>query len=130
MTTMAHAEVEIATGEIRYACAGHPPPLVIPLEGEPRYLWEGRSGPLGIEMRSRPDERDRLGPGDTLLLYTDGLIERKGESLAVGLERLLAAAGAAGAEELQLLVDGILTKMLAGHPQEDDVCLIAGRIER
>jgi serine/threonine-protein kinase RsbW len=129
MTTMAYAELEVATGELRYACAGHPPPLAVSAGGEPRFLWGGRSGPLGIDMRPRPEEGDRLEPGDTLVLYTDGLIERKGESLAVGLERLSSSAGAASGHGLQQLVDRVLSAMLAGHPQEDDVCVIAGRLE-
>ena len=78
MTTMAYAELEIASGELCYACAGHPPPLAVSGAGEPRFLWGGRSGPLGIDAQSRPEERDRLARDDTLVLYTDGLIERKG----------------------------------------------------
>jgi serine/threonine-protein kinase RsbW len=129
MTTMAYAELDIATGDLRYACAGHPPPLSISADGKPRFLWGGRSGPLGIDMPSRPEEHDRLEPGATLVLYTDGLIERKGESLAVGLERLGEAARAASGDGLQPLVDRMLSAMLAGHPQEDDVCVIAGCLE-
>ena len=129
MTTMAYAELDVATGDLRYACAGHPPPLSISADGEPRFLWGGRSGPLGIDMRTRSEEEDRLEPGATLFLYTDGLIERKGESLAVGLERLGAAARASSGDGLQLLLDRMLSAMLAGHPQEDDVCVIAGCLE-
>jgi serine/threonine-protein kinase RsbW len=129
MTTMAYAELDIGTGELCYACAGHPPPLVVSAEGEPQLLWGGRSGPLGMDMQSRPEEQDRLERGATLILYTDGLIERKGESLAVGLERLSDAARASSGDGLQPLVDRILSAMLAGHPQEDDVCVIAGCLE-
>jgi serine/threonine-protein kinase RsbW len=129
MTTMAYAELDVASGELRYACAGHPPPLVVSADGEPRLLWGGRSGPLGIDMHSRPEEHDRLERGATLVLYTDGLIERKGESLAIGLERLGDAARASSGDGLQPLVDRMLSAMLAGHPQEDDVCVIAGCLE-
>ena len=125
LTTMAYAELDVASGDLCYVCAGHPPPLALTVDGEPRFLWEGRSGPLGIDVISRPEEHDRLEPGETLLLYTDGLIERKGESLAVGLERLGDAAQASSGDGLQLLVDRTLLAMLAGHPQEDDVCVIA-----
>jgi serine/threonine-protein kinase RsbW len=125
LTTMAYAELDVVSGELRYACAGHPPPLAVSVDGEPRFLWEGRSGPLGIEVDSRPEQHDRIEPGGTLLLYTDGLIERKGESLAVGLDRLGDAVQASSGDGLQLLVDRTLLAMLAGHPQEDDVCVIA-----
>jgi serine/threonine-protein kinase RsbW len=130
MTTMAYGELDVSSGEISYACAGHPPPLVVSSDGVPRFLWGGRSGPLGIDVPSRDEERDRLDHGDTLVLYTDGLIERKGESLSVGLERLSDAARAASGDGLQSLVDRLLAAMLAGHPQEDDVCVIAGTLER
>ena len=129
MTTMAYAELDVTSGDLTYACAGHPPPLTVSADHEPRFLWGGRSGPLGIDTGSRPEQGDRLERGGTLLLYTDGLIERKGESLAVGLERLSAAAQASAGEGLQSLVDRTLAAMLAGHPQEDDVCVIAGCIE-
>src|SRR5262249_54768315 len=69
MTTTAYAELDVPSGHLRYACAGHPPPLVVTADGEPRFLWGGRSGPLGIDMRTRPEEEDRLAPGDTLVLY-------------------------------------------------------------
>ena len=127
MTTMAYAELDVASGELRYACAGHPPPLAISAAGEPRLLWGGRSGPLGADIRSRLDESDRLEPGGTLVLYTDGLIERKGESLAVGLDRLQDAARSSHRNGLESLLDELLSTMLTGHPQEDDVCAIACR---
>ena len=78
-------------------------------------------------MRSRPDESDRLDPGGMLVLYTDGLIERKGESLAVGLDRLQDAARNSHGNGLHTLLDELLSTMLTGHPQEDDVCAIACR---
>ena len=127
MTTMAYAELDVASGGLRYACAGHPPPLVISAAGEPRLLWGGRSGPLGADIRSRLDESDRLEPGETLVLYTDGLIERKRESLAVGLDRLQDAARSSHRNGLESLLDELLSTMLTGHPQEDDVCAIACR---
>jgi len=129
MTTMAYGELDLASGELSYACAGHPPPLVVSGDGGNRFLWGGRSGPLGIDVPSRAEERDRLERGDALVLYTDGLIERKGESLTVGLDRLSVAAHSASGDGLQSLVDRLLAAMLAGHPQEDDVCVIAGWLE-
>ena len=87
MTTMAYAELDVASGALRYACAGHPPPLAISAAGEPRLLWGGRSGPLGADIRSRLDESERLEPGGTLVLYTDGLrSSARAKALAVGLD--------------------------------------------
>jgi serine/threonine-protein kinase RsbW len=125
MTTMAYGELDLDSGELVYACAGHPPPLLIASDGEPSFLWGGRSAPLGIDLRSRPEEHHRVERGATILLYTDGLIERKGESLGVGLERLSAAGQEASGDGVQPLVDRVLSAMLTGYPQEDDVCVIA-----
>jgi serine/threonine-protein kinase RsbW len=129
MTTLAYLELDPPEREVCYACAGHPPPLVISEDGSPRFLWGGRSGPLGVETQvPRIEDRDRLAPGDTVVLYTDGLIERKGQSLADGLDRLSAAARETNGEGLRHFIDGLLTRMLSGHPQEDDVCVIAARL--
>lgn len=129
MTTLAYLELDPPECNVCYACAGHPPPLVISESGSPRLLWGGRSGPLGVEMPvPRVEVRDRLVPGDTIVLYTDGLIERKGRSLADGLDRLTEAVRGANGEGLRHFLDGLLSRMLSGHPQEDDVCVIAARL--
>ena len=129
MTTIACVELDSETGSFRYACAGHPPPLIAQAEGGARLLWEGRSGPLGIgEAAPRQAAEDQLAPGDTIVLYTDGLVERKGESLAAALDRLVASADAAAGESLHRFLDRILAEMLSGHPQEDDLCVIAARL--
>lgn len=47
MATLAYAELALDTGQLRYACAGHPPPLLLSPDTAPSFLWEGRSGPLG-----------------------------------------------------------------------------------
>ena len=74
----------------RVLSAGHPLPVLV-RDGEATEL--GRSGPLlgALEGADWPAEEFVLGPGDRLVLYTDGLIERRGESIDRGLERLLAA---------------------------------------
>jgi len=128
MTTLAYLELDTASGGIRYACAGHPPPLVVPAAGEPRLLTNGRSRPLGVDHPApREQGEDRLAAGDTIVLYTDGLVERKGENLALAIDRLAETAGKAAGEPMPGFLDRILREMLSGHPQEDDVCVIAGR---
>ena len=122
--TIACVELEAATGRLRYACAGHPPPLVVSPDGRTRFLWEGRSAPLGSMLgETREDAVEALAEGETLVMYTDGLVERRDDSLDAGFERLARAA------RLQLgtsaaLADDIGTAMLEGYSQADDVCIL------
>jgi serine/threonine-protein kinase RsbW len=121
--TLAFAELA-ADGRLRYACAGHPPPLVVAPDGATRFLWDGRSAPLGSVLGTqRSDAVDRLAEGETLVLYTDGLVERRAETFDVGLARLAAAARlewSAGPG----LADDIGNALLLGSAQEDDVCVL------
>jgi serine phosphatase RsbU (regulator of sigma subunit) len=89
MATGAYLLLDPATGSLRYSVAGHPPPLVIQPDGTSSFLRSGRGPLLGaFPQGTYPQARTRLAPGDTLLLYTDGLIERRGEDLDTGFARL------------------------------------------
>jgi anti-sigma regulatory factor (Ser/Thr protein kinase) len=129
MATVAYVELEPATGAARYACAGHPPPLVVGADGSTRFLWEGRSTPLGSHLGSvRVDAADVLRPGDTVVLYTDGLVERRTESLEAGLRRLDRVARGAHALPVADLVEHLLDTLLVDTPHEDDACVLALRL--
>ena len=93
VSTVASAELELSSGVLRYACAGHLPPLVLDRSGHARFLEHGRSVPLAVMERGGRDEASIvLEAGDTVVLYTDGLVERRDESLDDGLERMRKAA--------------------------------------
>ena len=129
MTTLICAELGLETGRLRYACAGHPPPVILPPEGEPAFPWEGRSPPLDIgdgTQEPRPEAELTLAPGSTVLLYTDGLIERRRESLDAGMDRLLAATAAHRDAGLAGLL-ATLVRELRDPEHVDDVCLLAAR---
>ncbi|MCK8676481.1 PP2C family protein-serine/threonine phosphatase [Streptomyces lichenis] len=112
---------------LRYAQAGHPPPLVITPEGDTEFLEEGCSMMLGItDLSSRPSAATTLVPGSTVLLYTDGLIERRGESIDHGLTRLRQHAAALVRQPLEEVCDELLTGLAADHT--DDVALLALRL--
>ncbi|MFC8201634.1 SpoIIE family protein phosphatase [Streptomyces sp. NPDC057298] len=89
MATAAYLLFHRPTRTLTYVKAGHPPPLVIHPDGSSRYL----DGPISPPAGPVPEARFRLGeitlaPGEAVLLYTDGLIERRGETLDTGLARL------------------------------------------
>jgi serine phosphatase RsbU (regulator of sigma subunit)/anti-sigma regulatory factor (Ser/Thr protein kinase) len=85
--TVCVAVLDPAEGSLTYCTAGHPPPLLVPAHGEPRYLPVTGAGPLGVGTTFTTGT-DRLGPGDVLLLYTDGIIERPGRDVAVSTVEL------------------------------------------
>jgi anti-sigma regulatory factor (Ser/Thr protein kinase) len=109
--------------ELRYASAGHPPALVIEPDGSTRFLEGGRSVPLGLPFDlPRPQAQERLGPGSILVVYTDGLVERREEPLDRGLERLAEVASRVRAGSLAEISDGLLG--LVADDRHDDVALL------
>lgn len=99
-------------------CAGHPPPVLV-RDGAAHDL-EVRGPLLGASMGTHPAASYDLRTGDRLVLFTDGLVERRGERLDVNLERLAAQAGAATGT-----VDELADELLdAWGVSEDDVALL------
>jgi serine phosphatase RsbU (regulator of sigma subunit) len=113
--------------KFQYAVAGHPPPLLVAEDGDTRLLTDGRSMLLGFDpKRIRPDADEVLPPRSTLVLYTDGLIERRGEDLDRGLARLRQHAAALAREPLEFFCDELISGLAASSV--DDVALIAVRV--
>ncbi|SNS55648.1 anti-anti-sigma factor [Geodermatophilus pulveris] len=128
-STAACLVVDGAAGTVRWARAGHPPPLLVTPDGARLLDGAGSGAVLGVPGRPPYTEGTAdVGPGDTLLLYTDGLVERRGEVLDAGLERVRAAAGRLAADDPAVLTGQLLTEVLADADQIDDVALIAARL--
>lgn len=134
-TTVVCSTLDAATGELTYSSAGHLPALVVGPRGH-RWLLGGRSVPLGIDHDApRTDATDVLAHDEVLLAFTDGLVERRGEVLDEGLERLAAAAtdlvvgGDLATLDLEVLVDSILGRLVPDGAG-DDIALIAQRRPR
>lgn len=129
--TCVFARIEGAEDDARrfhYTVAGHPPPLLITAEGETEFLEEATNPLLGIlePQTPRSSAVQPLPPGSTLLLYTDGLIERRDESLQQSLERLREHAATWVAEPLERFCDELLTQ--PSESSSDDIALIAVRV--
>ncbi|WP_448626324.1 SpoIIE family protein phosphatase [Geodermatophilus sp. URMC 64] len=117
------------TGEglrLRWANAGHPPPLVLSPDRTVTVLG-GRIGDLmlGVDADAvRAESVADIAPGSTVLLYTDGLIERRGSTIDEGLAHLRACLEELADRPLDELCDELLDRLLQGTPQ-DDVALVA-----
>jgi len=111
---------------LRWSNAGHPPPLLIHPDGHAELLQRPTDLMLGLGIDTdRHDHTQPLHPGATVLLYTDGLVERRGEDLDIGLRRLVEVAQQLAHLPLEQLCDELLHHL--GEDSEDDVALLALR---
>jgi PAS domain S-box-containing protein len=123
------AEFRDGVTRMRWANAGHLPPLVMAPDGSVAELtsWTGDLL-LGVDAATeRRESVVTLERGSTVLLYTDGLIERRDADLDAGLARLRATLAELAGRPLQQLLDALLERLVDGHPQ-DDVALVAVRL--
>jgi serine phosphatase RsbU (regulator of sigma subunit)/anti-sigma regulatory factor (Ser/Thr protein kinase)/PAS domain-containing protein len=120
--------IEPSHARLRMATAGHPPPLLRRPDGRVELLEAARSLPLGGVPDAPYEETTvQLEPGSTLVLYTDGLVERRGESIDVGIDRLVRLVEREPAP-VDELADRIVEELeYAAHT--DDVALVAVRLE-
>ena len=110
--TLALAVLDPASGKLRYTTCGHPPPLVIGIDGAARYLKSTGTGPLGTG--SPPVlATSALVADELVLLYSDGLVERPDRTIDEGMAELVLAAAGAAAEQAQAF---------AADPAAERVC--------
>jgi PAS domain S-box-containing protein len=127
MASILVAEHDARTNGLRFANAGHVPPCIRRLSGETTMVEVVPCTPIGAIEDARYGPTDAtIDPGSVLLLYTDGLVERRHEPLDTSFERLLAELGRAPSD-LGALADHVLAAMLGERANEDDVALIALR---
>ncbi|MGZ6804578.1 MAG: PP2C family protein-serine/threonine phosphatase, partial [Nocardioidaceae bacterium] len=122
---LAQLGVDGAATTLRWSNAGHPPPVLIDPEGRTRLLATAPDLLLGLDdSLPRADNALALAPGSTVVLYTDGLIERRGAPLARGLDWLLEVLRDHHETDVEKLSDHVLTSAGA---VEDDVALLVIR---
>ena len=105
-----------------YASAGHLPPVLRLADGTTTLLPQTRQPPLGFPAHYQRFETP-LPAGATIVLYTDGLVERRGESIDTGLQRLIAACRN-GSPDPEKLCDQLLALLLDEHSNHDDAALL------
>jgi GAF domain-containing protein len=128
LTSLAYAVIDTAAGEVRIVSAGHYPPMIVSRDGRPRLAQTAPQRALGAGGDDRIETVWPLERGDTILLYTDGLVERRDEVIDEGLARLASHAHVLNQESLD---DGLRTLVarLDDDAGDDDVTAIAVRVE-
>ena len=127
--TLAVVTLDPSTGGARLTNAGHLPALVISAGGDADYVEHHSRPPLGVggSAYEFPELEFALKPGSTLVMFTDGLVERRRESLDDGLERLRQVVSD-GPADLEELCTHILAELIGDGPAGDDVALLAARV--
>jgi PAS domain S-box-containing protein len=127
-TTAFCAVLNPDTGELVYSSAGHPPPIMVLADGSTQLLDDARATPLGLSFdRSRPEHRETLQPRATLLLYTDGLVERRREPLDTGIARAADLVQQNRTSALEDLARQVMSRLAPGGGYQDDVALLLYR---
>ena len=121
MATCAYATLDLDHARVTLASAGHPPPLLVAPAGA-RFVEHAAGPPLGASTSYSFQQTEfALDPGEILLLYTDGLIERRGHRLSEGLAELAVAAS-----EAPLDAELMCARLIDAMPPDgsDDVALL------
>ncbi|MBT3150183.1 SpoIIE family protein phosphatase [Streptomyces sp. CHD11] len=129
-TTAVKAVVDRRNRRITYTSAGHLPPVLCRPDGTAVLLDQATDPPLGVvtDQRPRPQATVHYRPGDTLVLYTDGLVERRGEDIDAGLFRLSDAVGRHARLSPEDLADTLLTHLGVADGGPDDIALVIVRL--
>ena len=126
MATMLYVIVDPAASSVHWVNAGHPAPLML-VDGEPEFLAGASSVPLGVLPFPTYEEVSApMLPGSTLLLYTDGLVERPGENIDDGMAELAARVREAP-EDPDGLCDHLLETLVPAGGATDDVAILTLR---
>ncbi len=127
LVTLVYAVIDPHSGTVVVGSAGHPPLLHAAAAGGVRLLDAGeRSTPLGVP-EPRTQTTFHLSPGDTLMTFSDGLVETRRRSIGDGLDLLVSTVDALPLNRLELLVDDVLARLAADERPTDDVTLLALR---
>ncbi len=115
---------------LTYSSAGHPPPALCDRDGTVVFLDQATDPPLGArpEPAPRPQARTAFTEGSVLVLYTDGLVERRREDIDVGLQRLADALARHRGDDPEALADALLADLIPPVGVTDDTALVVLRL--
>ena len=128
-TTVFCAILDPAAGTVTYSCAGHPPPILVTAGEDHHLLDQARSLPLAMlpaDWRRR-QATATLPPGATLMLYTDGLVERRNQSLDKGIDAAAVTVAEHAQDHPDDVADHVMSAMTPAAGYEDDVAVLIYR---
>jgi PAS domain S-box-containing protein len=127
-TTVFLAVLDTESGEFCYSCAGHLPAVLAAPHSEPTLISNARSVPLAVQRKaSRPQASVVLPPGSTLMLYTDGLVERREVSIDEGIARVSATVAGGMNLTVDAIADAVLAEMAPPTGYDDDIAIVIYR---
>jgi PAS domain S-box-containing protein len=126
LVTMVYILVDSQRNEARMLTAGHPPPVVRRHNGQLHQIPSSGGAPLGVDAGQRELSVFAFEPGDLLLAFTDGLIERRDEDIDAGQRRLLEAVPTLHEGSLPVRLER-LVEQVRDHTRSDDVAAVAVR---
>jgi GAF domain-containing protein len=124
MVTAAAAVISPADRSVRYCLAGHPPPLLRGPGGSVQVLGGAGGALLGLGIAGRPEQVARYDPGSCLALFTDGLVERRGEVIDTGLARLAGVLGDDPPADPEQLCDVLVRQSVPRGGRDDDTAVL------
>ncbi|HEY1842123.1 MAG TPA: SpoIIE family protein phosphatase [Mycobacterium sp.] len=127
-TTVFLAILDTESGEFSYSCAGHLPAVLAAPHAAPTLISDARSVPLAVQRKSsRPQASVIVPPGSTLMLYTDGLVERRDVSLDDGIARLSTTMASGMHLTVDAVADAALNEMAPPDGYDDDIAIVVYR---
>jgi PAS domain S-box-containing protein len=127
-TTVFLAILDTESGEFSYSCAGHLPAVLAVPQAAPTLISDARSVPLAVHRKnSRPQASVILPSGSTLMLYTDGLVERREVSLDDGIARLSATVASGPRRTVDAVADAALRELAPADGYDDDIAIVVYR---
>lgn len=127
-TTAVCAVLNPETGELVYSSAGHPPPILVHADGTTQMLDDGHTIALGVRPNwSRPEARVTVPARATLLLYTDGLVERRRTALGQGISRAAELVQDGRGSTLDELANHLMSGLAPSGGYQDDVVVLLYR---
>lgn len=130
--TVCVAVLDRNTGRLEYCTRGHPPPLVVSASGEPRILPQPSLPPLAFSDGEFIAADDTMWPGETVVLYSNGMVERPNKTIVDGIDSLAAAAGLAVRQNgtrprdaADRVCQTAVDLVDGGRYLRDDACLLA-----